>query len=585
MMSTLGHVSASSLVEKATSHLLIGPDWAMNMEICDMINTNRWQTKEVVRAIRKRLQNKHSNVQFLAMTLLETMMKNCNESVRFEVAEHEVLPEMVKIVRKQTDFQVREKALILLDSWQEAFGGPGGQHPQYYWAYIELKRSGVQFPRRAPDAPLTFGNGTSSSSHLSAQPYASGFASNSQTPGGPAVVQVSMSELHNMRSAMELLSEMLRAVNPRDRAAIKDEVITDLVSQCKSSQNKIVQLINSTGDEQVLAEALTINDSLQNVIAKYDAIASGILPPEPAPVVPSPVAPPPVAPPPVASAPVVETKFEEDEDDEFAQIAQRKSKGKGVEQEATSSQSDVTVEESVASNALVVIDQPPPTEASKPQDMIDLLTLALYDPNPTSSDNSTPQPSTTSPTSTTTVDPNPWALVPVSSPASPPSPQPLPQTYYPYNQGYNYNPYNNYVASWAQPVAQPTQTQYYPSNPYAFPSTQYQVPPAPTPAPAPAYAPMQRFNSFGGAAGASNATASPVTAIPASSSSGGYPMNVSQPALKKDMPAGSKPYYMPDNLFGDLIDVKSFGAGNKVSNRGSSSMTSSPGKPMVNGKK
>lgn len=28
-------------------------------------------------------------------------MKNCGESVRFEVADHEVLQEMVKIVRKQ----------------------------------------------------------------------------------------------------------------------------------------------------------------------------------------------------------------------------------------------------------------------------------------------------------------------------------------------------------------------------------------------------------------------------------------------------------------------------------------------------
>ncbi|KAF3330441.1 TOM1-like protein 2 [Carex littledalei] len=147
--------SATVKVEKATSDLLLSPDWALNMDICDSVNSDYGQARDVIKAIKKRLHHKSSTVQFLTLTLLETLMKNCGDYVHQQVQEREILNEMVKIVKKKSDIPVRDKILLLIDSWQEAFGGPSGKYPQYYWAYSELKAYGVIFPERThDDAPI-----------------------------------------------------------------------------------------------------------------------------------------------------------------------------------------------------------------------------------------------------------------------------------------------------------------------------------------------------------------------------------------------------------------------------------------------
>ena len=42
MMPSPSSSAATVAVDKATSDLLIGPDWTMNIDICDSVNSNHW---------------------------------------------------------------------------------------------------------------------------------------------------------------------------------------------------------------------------------------------------------------------------------------------------------------------------------------------------------------------------------------------------------------------------------------------------------------------------------------------------------------------------------------------------------------
>ncbi|AQK86671.1 Putative VHS/GAT domain containing family protein [Zea mays] len=512
---------AASRVDKATSHLLQGPDWAVNLEICDTLNADRWQTKDIVKAVKKRLQHKDPKVKFFTLTLLETMMKNCGEYVHFEVVDQHILQEIVKIVQK--------------------------------------RRAGVMFPQRPVDAPPIFTPPATHQAYGSPR-YPSGSLNERITSDAGTL---SFEGLNNIRNATELLYDMVNALNPADRMTVKDEIIADLVNQCRSNQQKLMQFVSSTGDEDLLKQGLELNDRLQSVLTRHDAIASG----SPLPVE-TPIREPQREDPnPEPSTPIThdnKAQVEEDEDDEFAQIARR----------------------------------------TKEQDMIDLLSLTLYSPE-SSADSSTQnqngsQPSVTSNGPETLPSYQPAVANGANYPAN--------TQVYPTNQGYV--PYNNYVAPWAQtgPVAQPgaysTQPQQYvssnPAPPWAMPASAnsanpfqpvtYQTPntPAASVAPSAAYPTMSTPYAAPSAQHVPSPAPTPVQSynfsIPQTYTGSNVATNarVKGNQRPKESPvAAARPYYMPDNLFGDLIDVKSFGAGSKISRSTSMPSPKGGGQPMI----
>ncbi|KAL3633362.1 hypothetical protein CASFOL_000583 [Castilleja foliolosa] len=446
--------SATARVEKATSEFLIAPDWTMNIDICDTINSNPILAKDVVKAVKKRLLHKNPNVQLLSLTLLETIVKNCGDYVHFQIAERNILPEMVKIVRKKADMKVRDKILTLIGSWHDAFGGPRGRYPQYHVAYEDLRRSGVNFPQRPPDAAPIF---TPPVTHpISRQPQpVYGMPSSSSTRLDEVMAadgNLSSSSLNSMRDVLDLLTDMLQAVDPSDRSAIKDEVIIDLVEQCRANQRKLIQLLEKTGDEELLGQGLDVNDSLQIVLARYDSIASGS-PMPPTPEVTNDMAPEKHEPSPQSSSEVRAPNAtsngtppvpshsagrgsideEDDEEDDFALLARRHSKARG--NNTSNVKNDVAPPEASSSpamsNALVPIDaHPVATTRSPDQDIIDLLSITL------STDQNSQAPSSSIPTIPST---SPGVAFSSSDP-------------YPTTPGLSFS---NYIAPWAQPQPHP----------------------------------------------------------------------------------------------------------------------------------
>lgn len=143
-------------IEQATDASLDSENWALNMEICDMINESSDSARDAMKAIRKRLsQNagKNYTVIMYTLTVLETCVKNCGKAFHVLVANKEFIQDLVKLIGPKNDppTAVQEKVLNLIQIWADAFKSQPDLNGVVQ-VYQELKSKGIEFPVADLDA-------------------------------------------------------------------------------------------------------------------------------------------------------------------------------------------------------------------------------------------------------------------------------------------------------------------------------------------------------------------------------------------------------------------------------------------------
>lgn len=259
-----GPNQADNLVEEATAESLDEPDWATNLELCDMINHERISSIDMIRAIKKRIMLKNARVQYLTLVLLETVVKNCEKAFS-EVAAERVLDEMVKMIDDpQTVVNNRNKALILIEAWGESTEELR-YLPVYEETYKSLKSRGIRFPGRDSESLAPIFTPPRSTPPPESYPI----PPQQEIPVQAMSAEQTKEAFDVARNSLELLSTVLSSSPQQD--ALQDDLTSTLVQQCRQSQLTVQRMVETGGDDEALLfEALSVNDEIQKVLSKYE---------------------------------------------------------------------------------------------------------------------------------------------------------------------------------------------------------------------------------------------------------------------------------------------------------------------------
>ncbi|XP_075888664.1 target of Myb1 membrane trafficking protein isoform X6 [Nelusetta ayraudi] len=233
-------------IESATSSSLVAEDWGLNMEICDMVNGCEEGPRDAVKAIKKRIAgNKNFKEVMLALTVLETCVKNCGYRFHILVTTREFVEGVLVrsiIPRNNPPLVVHDRVLSIVQAWADAFRS-SPDLTGVVSVYEDLRRKGLEFP-------MTELNG-----YTSAQPQQK--------------IKALKIELGVVRSNLTMMSDMMSQLDPVTVKEADLELLEQLYTVCKEMQTRIGKIVPRLSEETLIEELLATNDEMNTAFTRY----------------------------------------------------------------------------------------------------------------------------------------------------------------------------------------------------------------------------------------------------------------------------------------------------------------------------
>ncbi|NWH64514.1 TOM1 protein, partial [Geococcyx californianus] len=296
--------------ERATDGSLRSENWALNMEICDIINETEEGPKDAFRAIKKRIVgNKNFHEVMLALTVLETCVKNCGHRFHVLVSSQDFVEGVLVrtiLPKNNPPAIVHDKVLTLIQSWADAFRS-SPDLTGVVAVYEDLRRKGLEFPMtdldmlspiHTPQRTVYSSNSQSGQNspavnspqqiesilHPVSLPTGRGTSSDMPITPTPEQIGKLRSELEVVNGNVKVMSEMLTELVPSQAEPSDLELLQqELNRTCRAMQQRVLELIPRVLHEQLTEELLLINDNLNNVFLRYERnspLSSGFFPPK-----------------------------------------------------------------------------------------------------------------------------------------------------------------------------------------------------------------------------------------------------------------------------------------------------------------